>query len=94
MPSVSVVVAVIAGLAVVVVVDVHDDVLEQRAGVQVLDEVQEERAGTRHWDRGVWNIMETIQCGYCRHCRRGVWNIAWKQCNVVTTDIGTVGSGI
>ena len=38
--------------------------------------------------------METMQRGYYRHWHRGVWNIAWTQCNVVTTDIGSEGSGI
>ena len=40
---------VLVGLAVVVVVvDVHDDVLQQGPSVQVLDQVQEQRAGARH----------------------------------------------
>ena len=48
MPSFSVVVVVvIAGLAIVVVVDVHNDVLKQRACVHVLEEVEEQRSG-RH----------------------------------------------
>ena len=61
MPDFSVVVFITAGRpAVVVVVDVHDDVLQQRAGVHVLDQVQEQRGRTRPRCRGIWDSRVTM----------------------------------
>ena len=60
MPDFSVVAFITAGRpTVVVVVDVHDDVLQQRAGVHVPDQVQEQRGRTRPRCRGIWDSMET-----------------------------------
>ena len=52
MPHVGVVVLVTVA---VVVVDVHDDVLQQGPGIQVFDEVEEHGCRSRHGlSRGLW----------------------------------------
>ena len=73
-PGTGVIVA-IAGVAVVVVVDVHDDVLKQRAGVNTLHQVQEDAAGVRHGHRRLWNYsVTTVEHTYgtrpCLHPRK------------------------